>query len=192
MTGLRGAQPGPTPSQTVGPYLSIGLTWVDGAFAAHADTPGAFWLRGRLLDGAGVPIPDGLVESWQADPAGAFNSPEDPRGAQAYPGFRGYARSGTDADGAFAIFTLKPGRVPDGVGGWQAPHIDLSVFARGMLDRVISRVYFADEDAANESDAVLATVPTDRRGTLIAHPGADGYQLDIHLQGELETVFFAL
>jgi protocatechuate 3,4-dioxygenase alpha subunit len=183
---------GLTPSQTVGPYLSIGLTWADGVFAADPDTPGAFWLRGNLFDGAGTRIPDGLIESWQADPDGALDSPEDPRGGHPYPGFRGYARSSTDADGAFEIFTMKPGRLPDGDGGWQAPHIDLSVFARGMLDRVITRVYFADEAAANLADAVLATVPADRRPTLIAEPAADGYRLDIHLQGEDETVFFSL
>lgn len=192
MSSVHGEQPGPTPSQTVGPYLSIGLTWTDGPFAADAGTPGAFWLRGRLLDGAGDPIPDGLVESWQADPAGGFDSPEDPRGARTFPGFRGYARSSTDADGAFEIFTLKPGRLPDGAGGRQAPHIDVSVFARGMLDRVVTRVYFADEAAANESDAALATVPADRRATLIALSSTDGYRLDIQVQGESETVFFSL
>ena len=117
---------------------------------------------------------------------------EDPRGGHPYPGFRGYARSNTGADGAFHIFTLKPGRLPDGNGGWQAPHIDLSVFARGMLDRVITRVYFADETAANQTDAVLTTVPADCRQTLIAHTSADGYQLDLHLQGEHETVFFSV
>ena len=185
-------QLGLTPSQTVGPYLSIGLTWTDGVFAADPGTPGAFWLRGRLFDGVGTPIPDGLVESWQADPDGALDSPEDPRGGRPCPGFRGYARSGTDAEGAFEIFTVKPGRLPDGAGGWQAPHIDLSVFARGMLDRVITRAYFGDEAAANQSDAVLVTVPADRRETLIAHPSADGYRLDVHLQGDDETVFFSL
>ena len=192
MTATRGDRPGLTPSQTVGPYLSIGLTWDEGTFAAEVGTPGAFWLRGRLLDGAGDPVPDGLVESWQADPLGAFDSPEDPRGGHRYPGFRGYARSSTDADGAFEIFTMKPGRLPDGAGGWQAPHIDLSVFARGMLDRVVTRAYFFDEMVANETDAVLATVPTDRRATLIAGATADGYRLDIHLQGDAETVFFSL
>ena len=149
-------------------------------------------MSGRLFDGAGTPIPDGVIESWQADPDGALDSPEDPRGGRPYPGFRGYARSCTDADGTFHLFTVKPGRLPDGNGGWQAPHIDLSVFARGMLDRVITRVYFADETVANEADAVLATVPADCRQTLIAQPGADGYQLDLHLQGEHETVFFSV
>lgn len=183
---------GLTPSQTVGPYLSIGMSWSDGVFAADSGTPGGFWLRGTLFDGAGAPIPDGLIESWQADPVGNLNSPEDPRGGRSYPGFRGYARSSTDNDGAFEIHTLKPGRLPDGDGGWQAPHIDLSIFARGMLDRVITRAYFADESAANHDDAVLATVPADRRGTLIAQQAADGYRLDLHLQGEDETVFFSL
>ncbi|MET3803361.1 protocatechuate 3,4-dioxygenase alpha subunit [Nakamurella sp. UYEF19] len=184
---------GLTPSQTVGPYLSIGLAWVDGVFAAEPGSPGGFWLRGKLFDGAGQPVPDGLVESWQADPDGWFASPEDPRGAREYPGFRGYARSSTDSEGAFEIFTVKPGRVPDGQGGLQAPHIDLSVFARGMLDRVVTRVYFEDEIDANDADPVLALLPDDEtRGTLVAKVSADGYRMDIHLQGELETVFFAL
>ncbi len=181
-----------TPSQTVGPFLSIGMTWKDGAFAADPSAPGAFWLRGLLFDGAGEPIPDGIVESWQANPDGSFDSPEDPRGASSTPGFRGYARSATAGTGHFALHTRKPGPVPDGQGGWQAPHLDLSIFARGMLDRVITRVYFDDEESANEADPVLASVPPDRRGTLIATTDELGYRFDIHLQGEKETVFFRL
>jgi protocatechuate 3,4-dioxygenase alpha subunit len=135
-----------------------------------------------------------MIETWQADPDGRFASPEDPRGASSYPGFRGYARSQTvEPRGEFAVFTLKPGRVDDGEGGLQAPHVDVSVFARGMLDRVVTRIYFADEADANAEDVVLRSLPDDEsRATLIATPSADGYTLDIHLQGERETVFFAV
>ena len=162
-------QLGTTPSATVGPYLAIGLTWADGAWAAAEGTEGGFWIRGRVVDGAGDVVPDAMVETWQADPDGGFPSSEDPRGASSYPGFRGYARAHT-ITGEFEIFTVKPGRLPDGEGGLQAPHLDVSVFARGLLDRVVTRIYFADEADANAEDAVLATVPEDRRDTLLATP----------------------
>jgi protocatechuate 3,4-dioxygenase alpha subunit len=184
---------GTTPSATVGPYLAIGLTWPDGVWAAAEGTDGAFWIRGRVFDGAGALVPDAMIETWQADPDGRFNTPEDPRGASEYPGFRGFARSHTSQPpGEFAVHTLKPGRVPDGEGGLQAPHIDVSVFARGMLDRVVTRIYFADDAAANAEDVVLRGLPGDRRATLLATPTEDGYRFDVHLQGEQETVFFAV
>jgi protocatechuate 3,4-dioxygenase alpha subunit len=184
-------QLGTTPSATVGPYLAIGLTWPDGVWAAAEGTEGGFWIRGRVVDGAGAGGPDAMVETWQADPDGGFPSPDDPRGAASYPGFRGYARAQT-LSGEFAVFTVKPGRLPDGEGGLQAPHIDVSLFARGLLDRVVTRIYFADEAEANAEDAVLRTVPDDRRDTLLATPTEDGYRFDIDLQGERETVFFAV
>ena len=110
-----------------------------------------------------------------------------------FPGFRGFGRSQTVDDGEWAICTLKPGRVPDGEGGLQAPHVDVSVFARGLLDRVVTRIYFADEADANAQDAVLRSLPDDAaRRTLIAAPTEDGYRLDIHLRGDRETVFFAV
>ena len=183
---------GTTPSATVGPYLAIGLTWPDGVWAAAEGTEGGFWIRGQVFDGAGDVVPDAMVETWQADPDGGFPSPDDPRGASAYPGFRGYARAQT-LSGDFAVHTLKPGRVPDGDGGLQAPHLDVSVFARGLLDRVVTRIYFADEADANAEDVVLRSLPDDAaRRTLIASPTEDGYRFDIHLQGERETVFFAV
>jgi protocatechuate 3,4-dioxygenase alpha subunit len=182
---------GPTPSATVGPYLAIGLTWPDGIWAANEGAEGGFWIRGRVFDGAGDVVPDAMVETWQADPEGGFPSPEDPRGASTYPGFRGYARSQT-LTGEFEIFTLKPGRVPDGEGGLQAPHIDVSLFARGILDRVVTRIYLADEADANGEDVVLRGLTEDQRQTLIATPSDDGYRLDFHLQGDRETVFFAV
>ncbi|MGY1615522.1 protocatechuate 3,4-dioxygenase subunit alpha [Geodermatophilus sp. SYSU D00691] len=182
---------GTTPSATVGPYLAIGLTWPDGVFAAAEGIPGGFWIRGRVFDGAGDVVPDAMVETWQADPDGRFASPEDPRGASAYPGFRGYARAQT-ISGGFEVFTLKPGRVPDGEGGLQAPHVDVSVFARGLLDRVVTRIYFADEAEANAEDVVLRGLSEQQRRTLVAEPTGDGYRFDVHLQGDDETVFFAV
>jgi protocatechuate 3,4-dioxygenase alpha subunit len=184
-------QLGVTPSATVGPYLAIGLTWADGVYAAEEGTPGGVWIRGRVFDGAGDVVPDAMVETWQADPDGGFPSPEDPRGASSYPGFRGYARAAT-ITGEYEVFTLKPGRVPDGEGGLQAPHIDVSLFARGILDRVVTRIYFADEAEANAEDVVLRGLPDERRRTLVAEPTDDGYRLDFYLQGDRETVFFAV
>ena len=186
-------QLGTTPSATVGPYLAIGLTWADGIWAATEGAEGGIWIRGRVFDGAGELVPDAMIETWQADPDGGFPSPEDPRGAASYPGFRGYARAQTvDPPGEFGIFTLKPGRVPDGDGGLQAPHVDVSVFARGILDRVVTRIYFADEAEANAEDAVLRGLSEDQGRTMLAVPTDDGYRLDIHLQGDRETVFFAV
>jgi len=182
---------GLTPSATVGPYLAIGLTWPDGAWAAAESTEGGFWIRGQVFDGAGDVVPDAMVETWQADPDGRFPSPEDPRGASSYPGFRGYARAQT-ITGEYAVHTLKPGRLPDGEGGLQAPHLDVSLFARGILDRVVARIYFADEAEANAEDVVLRGLSEDQRRTLIATPSDDGYRLDFHLQGNRETVFFAV
>ncbi len=145
---------------------------------------------GRVLDGAGDPVPDALVETWQADPDGRFDHPDDPRGAA--PGFGGFGRCPTQEDGSFAILTLKPGPVP-GPGGLQAPHVDLSVFSRGLLHRVVTRMYFADEQEANADDPVLwGSVDPSLRQTLIAERSDDGYTFDIHLQGEHETVFFRL
>ncbi|MCW2581973.1 MAG: Protocatechuate 3,4-dioxygenase alpha subunit [Klenkia sp.] len=180
-----------TPSATVGPFLAIGLTWPDGPFAVAEGTPGAVWLRGRVLDGNGDVVPDAMVETWQADPDGRFAHPDDPRGAATTEGFRGVGRSDT-RHGEYAICTLKPGPVPDGEGGWQAPHVDVSVFARGLLDRVVTRVYFADEAQANAADPVLTGLSTEQRATLVAQPTEDGYRLDVHLQGDSETVFFAV
>jgi protocatechuate 3,4-dioxygenase alpha subunit len=181
-----------TPSQTVGPYFAIGLTWEDGPFVVPEGTPGAFRIHGRVYDGNGEPVPDAMIESWQADPEGRYNPPDDPRGAEAGD-FRGFARAGTDAQGRFAIHTVKPGPVPGPSGTTQAPHMELSVFARGLLNRVVTRIYFADEAELNAADPVLQSVPGKRRATLLAEPvPEDGYRFDVHLQGEAETVFFAV
>ncbi len=184
-----------TPSQTVGPYFTMRLPWPQGPFVVPEDTPGAITIIGRLFDGAGDVIPDGLIETWQAGPDGRFAHPDDPRGPvpAGYKAFRGFGRCGTSLDGSFRIVTLKPGALPSGDGRTEAPHIDVSVFARGMLDRSVTRIYFPDEAALNEADPVLSAVPADRRDTLIAVPLADGLlEFDIHMQGHRETVFFEL
>ncbi|WP_067965011.1 protocatechuate 3,4-dioxygenase subunit alpha [Nocardiopsis trehalosi] len=183
--------PGTTPSQTVGPYLHIGLPWPDGPFALAEGAPGGIWLRGVLYDGAGAPVPDGLIETWQADPDGRFDHPDDPRGAVAYPGLRAFGRCPTGPDGSWGVYTLKPGPVPGPGGVPQAPHIDVSVFARGMLHRTVTRVYFPDEPDANAADPVLSAIEDPAaRATLVARPAPDGYRFDIRLQGNDETVFF--
>jgi len=184
-----------TASQTVGPYLGIGLPWPDGPFVVPEGTPGAITITGRLLDGAGDPVPDGLIETWQADPDGYFGHPDDPRGPNpSGAAFRGFGRCPTGPDGSYRIVTLRPGALPSPDGGTEAPHLDVSVFARGLLHRVVTRIYFADEAAANAADPVLAgLVDDDRRDTLLAvpDPGSPGvFRFDIRLQGDGETVFF--
>lgn len=184
-----------TPSSTVGPYFSMRLPFPEGPYVVKADAPGALTIVGRLYDGAGDPVPDGLIETWQADPDGRFAHPDDPRGPipDGDEGFRGFGRCATGHDGSFKIVTLKPGPLPFGDGRTEAPHLDVSVFARGMLNRTVTRIYFPDEAAANEADPVLQAVPADRRGTLIAVPaGQHLLRFDIRLQGEAETVFFDL
>jgi protocatechuate 3,4-dioxygenase alpha subunit len=172
---------GTTPSQTVGPFFSIGLPWPDGPFVVGADAPGAFTISGTVFDGEGAPIPDAVVETWQAGADGRFGERD---------GFRGFARAATAEDGTFAIRTIKPAPVPSPDGATQAPHLAVSLFARGLLHRTVTRIYFADEEAANAADPTLARVPAARRGTLLAHPVPDGYRFDLHLQGPDETVFF--
>jgi protocatechuate 3,4-dioxygenase, alpha subunit len=179
-----------TPSQTVGPFFSIGLTWEDGAFVVPPGTDGALWIRGRVTDGDGEPVPDAVIETWQADPDGRYNHPDDPRSAGT--GFRGFARAATDEGGVFAIHTVKPGAVPGPGGATQAPHLAMSVLARGLLNRVVTRVYFADEAGLNAADPVFSDLPEGRRATLLAEPAGDGYRFDVRLQGEDETVFFAV
>ena len=182
-----------TPSQTVGPFLHIALVWEDGADVVRADATNAVWLRGQVYDGAGAPLPDAMVETWQADAEGRFSHPDNPRGAVVAPdGFRGFGRCTTGPDGDWAIRTVKPGALPTADGQSQAPHIDVSVFARGLLDRVVTRLYFSDEVDANDTDPVLRSIVEHRRGTLVAQRTADGYQFDIRLQGDGETVFFDL
>jgi protocatechuate 3,4-dioxygenase, alpha subunit len=188
---------GITPSQTIGPFLAIALPWPDGPLVVPPETPGAIEITGQVLDGAGAPVPDALVETWQADPDSRFDHPDDPRGpaAPVVTGFRGFGRSATDAGGHFRLSTLRPGALPCPGGGAEAPHLDVSVFARGLLDRVVTRIYFPDEVTANAADPVLAAIADPaRRATLIASADPDrpatAFGFDIRLQGEHETVFF--
>ena len=182
-----------TPSQTVGPYFAIGLPWELGPQVVARNTPGAIRLGGHVYDGAGTPIPDFLVEIWQADPHGRFADAHGYGGRSQLAGFRGFGRYGVEqGDGAFEFVTVKPGPVPGAGGTTQAPHIDVSVFARGMLNRCVTRIYFADEAEANAADPALSRVPAQRRHTLLAQPTEDGYALDIRIQGEHETVFFTI
>jgi protocatechuate 3,4-dioxygenase, alpha subunit len=178
-----------TPSQTVGPFLHIAMAWPDGPYVVPDGTPGAIRISGQVFDGAGEVVPDALVETWQADPEGRFAHPDDPRG-KAAEGFRGFGRCPTDAEGRYSILTVKPGSLPTPDGGFEAPHLDVSVFARGLLDRLVTRIYFPDEPA-NEHDPVLASIHDPAlRATLIATSTVDGWCFDIHLQGRHETVFF--
>lgn len=194
---------GLTPSQTVGPFFAYGLTpdgnyeWND-AFTNNLVTPDAAGERiriaGQVFDGDGVPVPDSMLEIWQADAQGRFSDPKDKR-ALPNASFRGFGRCGANSEGGFAFDTIKPGIVPDPDGNPQAPHILMAIFARGMTRHLYTRIYFEDEGDKNATDFALALVPADRRGTLIARreKGVDGvayYRFDVRLQGEGETVFF--
>ena len=181
-----------TPSQTIGPFFAVQLCWPDGPEVVPEGTPGAVWIGGRVTDGDGDPVPDALVETWQADPTGRFAHPGDPRGP-ATSGFRGFGRCATDAEGRWAVRTLKPGPLPDQDGGTEAPHLDVSVFARGLLHRLVTRVYFPDEAEANAADPLLASIPDPAaRARLVAVADGDGLRFDIHLQGDPETPFLAI
>jgi protocatechuate 3,4-dioxygenase, alpha subunit len=182
-----------TPSQTVGPYFAIGLPFEVGPVIVPEDSPGAITITGTIYDGRGEIIPDHLIEFWQPDGEGRFADIYGHGEQSAHPGFRGFGRYGVeDGDGSYHMITVKPGQVPAPSGAPQAPHIDVTLFARGMLNRVVTRIYFADEAEANALDPVLVTVPAARRQTLLAEPTADGYRFDIHLQGPGETVFFEI
>jgi protocatechuate 3,4-dioxygenase, alpha subunit len=190
-------RPGRTPSQTVGPFFALGLPWPAGPEVVPKGTPGAMWIRGRVLDGDGSPVPDALIETWQADPDGGFAHAYEGRKAAepASPihGFRGFGRCPTDAGGGWEILTVKPGRVPAPDSTQQAPHLAVAVFARGLLNHLFTRIYFCDEEEANATDPVLSRIQDpNERATLIAQPVHDGYEFDIRLQGDHETVFFHL
>jgi protocatechuate 3,4-dioxygenase alpha subunit len=172
-----------TPSQTVGPFFHIGLAWTGGEDLAGPSPAGrVIEVAGRVLDGVGEPVSDALLEIWQADTAGGYRGSET---------FIGFGRCATDASGRYRFRTVFPGRAPAPGGGLQAPHIAMGVMARGVLNRLATRIYFEGGEG-NAEDAVLGLVPADRRHTLIAAregSGAD-YCFDVVLQGERETVFF--
>ena len=180
-----------TPSQTVGPYFAIGMPFEGGHLIVPEGTAGAIRVTGTIYDGRGEIIPDHLIEFWQPDHEGRFADLHGHGEPSTLEGFRGFGRYGVeDGDGTYSMLTVKPGRVPGPDGRLQAPHIDVTLLARGMLNRVVTRIYFADEPQANAADPVLATVPAPRRNTLLAQPTDGGYRFDIHLQGPGETVFF--
>jgi protocatechuate 3,4-dioxygenase alpha subunit len=198
---------GQTPSQTVGPYFAYGLTPEQYGYGQDSltgtivlasiampemrdeATPGTpIRIEGRVLDGAGVPITDAMIEIWQADASGHYVGAGQPKATNTR--FTGFGRcgTGTDPEARFWFETIKPGVVSPG----EAPHIDITVMMRGLLLHAFTRAYFSDE-AANATDPVLLSVPAERRGTLVAIREAPGlYRFDIHMQGENETVFFDL
>lgn len=184
-----------TPSQTVGPFLAIGMTHEGEDVLVNDQTSGQrIIITGTLHDGDGEPITDGVIEIWQADAQGIYSHPDDPRHEKADKHFRGAGRSDTADNGQFSFKTIKPGSVTWDDNQTQAPHINVRVFGRGMLVHAITRLYFSDEEAANASDPVLNLVDDARRQTLIATlentQDLPTYRLDIRLQGDSETVFF--
>jgi protocatechuate 3,4-dioxygenase alpha subunit len=184
----------PTPSQTVGPYLHLGLT--DGQsisrIAGDRVKGERVWLTFRVLDGEGAAVPDAMIELWQADSEGNYVQADVGPDVAEGPAFRGFGRLATAEDGCCTFETIRPGCVPGSGETIQAPHINVSILGRGILKRLSTRLYFAGEPA-NAGDPVLALVPEDRRGTLLAqpdlaHPGH--WNLEVRLRGEGETVFF--
>lgn len=183
-----------TASQTVGPFFHDSLIYGLQNDLLEPQTVGERILfTGRVLDGDAAPIPDAMIELWQADASGRFNHPSDPESALSDKHFRGFGRSGTDADGRYRFRTIKPASIARGGEAVQAPHIDVRVFSRGLLIHLVTRAYFSDEPL-NENDAVLKAVPPERRSTLIAvredAPDGLAYRFDIRMQGDGETVFF--
>jgi protocatechuate 3,4-dioxygenase alpha subunit len=187
-----------TGSQTVGPFFSLGLLYEAATrnILTQTNTEGErIRLEGRVLDGDGAPVPDALVEIWQANAHGRYNHPGDQSAAPLDPDFTGFGRAGTDENGYYWFETVKPGRVAFNDQHQQAPHICVTVFARGLLNHLATRLYFADEPA-NAEDVTLLCVPEERRATLLARRAeAEGkvvYHFDIVLQGAQETAFFNL
>jgi protocatechuate 3,4-dioxygenase alpha subunit len=180
-----------TTSQTIGPYLRIGLEWMQiEDLAPRGVTGERVTIRGRVIDADGRPVNDAAVEIWQANSHGRYANAEDRQDKPLEPAFRGYGRSLTDEDGSFRFSTIKPGRVPGPGNSVQAPHLNVVIFMRGLLKQLMTRMYFPD-DAANGSDPMLALVPAERRSTLIARKTCDGtLEWNVILQGRDETVFF--
>lgn len=182
-----------TASQTIGPYLHIGLTWLVTDNLAPAGVSGEkTTIEGRIVDGDAKPVNDAVVEIWQANAHGRYAHPDDVQEKPLEPAFRGFGRVFTDEEGRFRFTTIKPGRVPGPGGTLQAPHLNVTIFMRGILKQLTTRMYFPD-DAANGEDAVLASVPAARRETLVARQvggRAGTLEWNIVLQGAAETVFF--
>jgi protocatechuate 3,4-dioxygenase alpha subunit len=184
--------PGPTPSQTVGPFFSFALLDTIGNELVPAGTAGAIRIEGVVTDGNADPVPDAMVELWQANAAGRYADPADPRhDLPVTDGFTGLGRSGTEG-GRFTFLTVKPGPVPGADGAPQAPHIDVSVFARGLLKRLVTRIYFPEEVEANAADPLLSSLDPADAATLVAVQDDGGLRFDIRLQGDRQTVFLAV
>nr|HET6903507.1 protocatechuate 3,4-dioxygenase subunit alpha [Ktedonobacteraceae bacterium] len=187
-----------TGSQTVGPFFSPTLLREDAVrnVLTQPETVGErIRIEGRVFDGDKVPVTDAMVEIWQANAHGRYNHAADQGSAPLDPSFIGFGRAGTEDDGYYWFETIKPGPVPFDGTRLQAPHICVTVFSRGLLNHVVTRLYFGDEPA-NAEDAVLLCVPADRRATLLAKRESEGgnvvYRFDIVLQGAGETAFFNL
>lgn len=182
-----------TTSQTAGPYLRIGMEWLTRDNLAGPGVSGEqITIEGRMLDSDGDPVPDGMIELWQANAHGKYAHPDDAQDKPTEAGFNGFGRIPTDDEGRFRFTTIKPGSVPGPDGKMQAPHIAVSVFARGLLRRLVTRIYFPDEPA-NAHDFVLSQVEPARRETLTAkniegRPGT--LRWNVILRGDEETVFF--
>ena len=186
----------PTPSQTVGPFFHLGLDRPEWADLTRGNPSGErIVVEGRVLDGDGAPVPDAMIEIWQANAAGRYDHPADDRAdAPLDPGFRGFGRVATDAEGRFHIVTIRPGPVPGRGNALQAPHLTLAIFGRGLLRHLYTRVYFADAPG-NADDPLLNSIEdAAARRTLLARrsgeaEGGPRYVFDIVLQGENETLF---
>tara|TARA_Y100001970_G_scaffold42132_1_gene52421 strand:- start:537 stop:1112 length:576 start_codon:yes stop_codon:yes gene_type:complete len=187
---------GITPSQTVGPFLKIGLERDELQYLVREDADGAIKILGHVYDGEGKPVPDAMIEIWQANIHGKYAHPDDSSESAIIEGFSGFGRSCTDKDGKFFFVTVKPGRVSGRGNTLQAPHLAVNVFARGMLKHQVTRIYFEDEIESNSEDPILnSIVEKADRNTLLAKISQSEknnfvYSFDIHLQGEGETVFF--
>ena len=182
----------PTPSQTIGPFFHDALLDRDRSELGSPDHPEAIRIDGTVYDGEGEPVAEAMVEIWQANRAGRYNHLADDR--EDLPldeNFSGFGRSGTGEGGEFSFSTVKPGPVPGPDGQLQAPHVMVSVFARGLLARLVTRIYFPDEQEANAADPVLSSIEDrELRRTLIARDEGDALRFDIHLQGDGQTAFF--
>ena len=181
-----------TPSQTVGPFFSIGLDWMTRRDVAEGSPGERVTIHGRVLDGDAQPVPDAVLEIWQADAEGRYHHPEHADPQNNTTPFFGFGRVPTDEHGQFSFTTIKPGPVHGPEGKPQAPHLQISLFMRGLLRQLVTRVYFPDEPL-NASDPVLQVVPESRRATLIARqstPPENALLWNVCLQGENETVFF--
>ncbi len=188
----------PTPAQTVGPFFHLGLARPEWSDLTRQNPAGQrIVIEGRVIDGDGAPVPDALIELWQANAAGRYAHPDDRQADKPVdPNFRGYGRAATDNAGAYRFVTIKPGPVPGRGNSLQAPHLNLAVFARGMLKQLFTRLYFAGEPQ-NADDPLLSSLDdASGRQTLIAAKGVEDtvptYHFDIVLQGERETVFLDL